>query len=100
MRPLLRILVLAFVLLHAGGLTSALEAACADDCAETDCDDGCPPLCPSCHCARGPVALAAAPPVPVAEPPRNLAAVIGLAQREPASPEPGEILHVPIARAA
>ena len=96
----LRVVVLAFALVHAVGLSDAMEVACdeAGDCAEEDCEDGCPPICPSCHCARCPVSVApeaAALDLPGA-PPR--AAAFPEIAAGVAGPDPREILHVPIAR--
>jgi hypothetical protein len=96
--PLLRILVLAIALAHATGLTDLMiEAACGADCDEPDCRGSCPPACPTCHCApRCPVGvtkdivvLAPATPAPVTISFRD-------AEAAPSSPDPREILHVPI----
>ena len=98
--PLLRVLVLAFAIANASGLIDvALGSACDVDCAERDwgrdCDGGCPPICPTCHCAvRSPVAVAAAP--ACLEPVRAaVAAPFPDRERDPAVPDPREILHVP-----
>jgi hypothetical protein len=98
--PFVRVLVLAFALALATGLSDALEVACADECAGQDCDDGsCPPLCATCQCVRCPAAvavttLAVEPPLPE----MVATAFHHHAERVPSMPDPGEILHVPIAR--
>jgi len=99
--PWLRVLVLAFALVHATGVTErVLETVCGDDCEERDCRGACPPVCPTCHClARAPASLAA-PVAVLAAPPRRLLRVAPASVGDaPASPDPREILHVPIARA-
>jgi len=96
--PLLRILVLAFALAHASGLSDALELACPEVCDDGDCEDGaCPPLCPSCHGVRCPAGVATA--VVTVEPNRPPPAAAGFAEVVGAvsSPDPREILRVPIA---
>ena len=104
--PLLRALVLAVVLGHATGLAGALERLCAgdcaDDCGERDrgCDDGtCPPVCASCQCARAPTMIATVPAAIVAPLPIAVRATHGADAAPPASPDPREILHVPIVAA-
>jgi len=95
--PLLRVLVLAFALAHATGLSDALEAACADECTEKDCDGACPPLCPACHCVRCPIGIAL--PAIALDVPRSqqMPTRVVDTERVPSSPDPREILHVPIA---
>jgi hypothetical protein len=97
--PLVRVLVLVFALLHATGLSDAMEAACAEDCADgDDCgDEGCAPICPTCHCAPCPAgvatsAMAAVLPVPTAPTVAAFHDVDDVVN----SPDPREILHVPI----
>jgi len=95
----LRILVLALAFAQATGISDYLEATCGDDCAEQDCDGGaCPPICPSCHCAMRPPATAAASsgmlPLRVSTP----IELVSTIDEVPASPDPHEILRVPIAR--
>jgi hypothetical protein len=97
--PLLRVLVLALALGQAIGISDFVDVACAEDCGEQDCDDGaCPPICPSCHCAtRLPVQVASS--AASIDPPRpSASSAIFLAPDDaPPSPDPWEILHVPIA---
>ena len=95
----LRILVLACILARFVGVSDALDVACGDDCAESDCDDrDCPPACSTCDCARPPGGLAA--PVVTLEPPPRASTAVAYAEpaRVPTAPEPVELLHVPIAR--
>jgi len=95
--PVLRILVLAFVLAHAAGVTDALEAAC-DECGERDCDDGaCPPLCPACHATHCPAGIVTAVAVAPANPARPTQGRFAEVARAAANPDPREILRVPIA---
>ena len=95
--PFLRVLILAFALVHATGLSDALDVACAGECAEDDCDDGgCPPLCATCQCARCPAGV----PIGIggvdAPKPELVLAIFPDTERAPSSPDPGEILRVPI----
>ena len=105
--PLLRILVLVCAVAFATGALDALEVACTDDCADAGgagdthgCADGCTPLCPGCPGARAPGAVTPTIMVaPAHEPPPR---IDHLAHRERIvrSPDPREILHVPIALAS
>lgn len=96
----LRVLVLVCAFAHASGLSDALTVACGDDCAERDCDAGCPPICPTCHCAPCPVAITAAGvAIALAAPPARVPAPPA-ATDAPSGPDPGEILRVPIVGAA
>lgn len=101
----LRLLVLLFALAHATGLSDAVEVACGDDCEEQAaaggeeagaCDDGCPPICAACSCARCPVASAAVAVIaePVAPPAARVSFVE--ADRMPPSRDVDEILRPPI----
>jgi hypothetical protein len=96
--PFLRVLVLAFALAHASGLSDALEVACGDACAEQDCDDGCPPMCPTCQCAPCPTAVTVAATAFPARRPDPVPAPFLDIDRVPSIPDPGEILRVPISR--
>lgn len=97
--PVLRILVLAFALAHASGLTDAMKAACTDECDEgTGCGDGCAPLCATCQCARCPTVVA--PEVTATAPalrPPPIRAGYADVERAVSNPDPREILRVPIA---
>jgi hypothetical protein len=97
----LRLLVLLFAFAHATGLPDVVEVACDDSCEEGEagCEEGCPPICVSCHCARCPVA--SAPPSAAMDPLRRAADRLMFAESErmPASRHVDEILRVPIARA-
>lgn len=97
--PFLRVLVLAFALLQATGLSDAMEATCAEDCADgDDCgDEGCAPICPSCHCAPCPAGVAT-PVVAAVLPPRTAPTVAAFHDVDDAvsTPDPREILRVPI----
>jgi hypothetical protein len=98
--PFLRVLVLAFAIANASGLMDVMLATeCGVECAEADCDDGCPPICPTCHCVvRSPVAVTTTP--ACAEPPRvGREAPFADGDRDPVCPDPREILHVPRALA-
>jgi hypothetical protein len=98
--PFLRVLVLAFAIANASGLMDVMLASdCGAECAETDCDEGCPPVCPTCHCVvRSPLAVTATP--VCGEPPRIARlAPFAEGERDPTSPDPREILHVPRALA-
>jgi hypothetical protein len=95
--PLLRILVLALALAQATGLTQVLEVACDDVCADEDGDEGCPPVCVSCKCAPSTVGIATAPATvstPMELAPPTVFARVGIGAP---SPDPREILRVPIA---
>jgi hypothetical protein len=96
--PWLRILVLAFALLHATGASDAIEAVCGDACKE-DCgdDEGCPPLCVTCHAAHCPSGVVAARVAIEPPPPRTTAATFEATDDAAPSPDPRDILHVPIA---
>ena len=97
--PLIRILVLAFALAHATGVLDAFEAACAEDCDEGDrCADGCAPMCATCQCTRCPTVapVEAVAMTPAVRAPARAAAFADV-ERAVASPDPREILHVPIA---
>ena len=97
--PLLRILALAFALAHATGLTEAvMRTVCDEACEDADCKDGCPPLCPQCHCSAR--SLTAVRAEAVAAPPPPTVARLDAPTRSdrlPPSADPGEILRVPIA---
>jgi hypothetical protein len=95
--PWLRILVLAFALAHATGLSDLIEVACDDDCAEQSCDDGCPPICPTCHCVRCPTGITSSSGADLSPRPPPVSLSSHRSERTPASPEPSEILRVPIA---
>jgi len=99
--PLVRILVLAIALAHASGVADlVLEVACEEACEEGDCED-CPPACPTCHCpTRCPVGVASEAVHVVAPEPRVTRPVLADRDRVPATPDPNEILRVPIARLA
>ena len=65
------------------------------------CDDGdCPPVCPGCACARLPVAVTTTPTPVAAAPPIDQRVLTFAPESEPSTPEPQEILRVPIARAS
>lgn len=95
-----RILVLAIALVHAMGIADALELPCAEECADgDDCGDDCAPTCPTCQCTRAPAGVAAvaeSAAFPLRGPP--VAAGFRDVDRVVSSPDPREILHVPIAR--
>jgi hypothetical protein len=101
----LRLLVLLFAFAHATGLSDAVEVAFGDDCEEEaaagegadGCDDGCPPICASCSCARCPVASASVA-VVVIDPvlPAPARATFVEAGQMPSSRDVDEILRVPI----
>jgi hypothetical protein len=98
--PFLRVLVLAFALMHATGLSDALEVACVDECADAaDCDDeGCPPICPTCECAPCPPGIPMQARVEaVAVEATPMEATFASIADVASSPDPREILHVPIA---
>lgn len=95
--PLFRILALA-LLLQLVGIGEYVAVACGDDCAEQDCDDdqGCAPVCPTCHCApRAPLATES-PTVMVALVDLAVEIVITPALGVPrTSPDPRELLRPP-----
>lgn len=98
--PWLRILVLAFALLHATGVSDAMEVNCDESCEDgDDCgDEGCAPICPTCACAPCPAGMALAPGtslVPARMHPTL--ATFHVVERAVPSPDPHEILRVPIA---
>jgi hypothetical protein len=100
----LRLLVLLFALAHATGLSDVVEVACGEDCEEEvaageggdGCDDGCPPICASCSCARCPVASAEVAVVTEPVLPAPARATFVEAGRMPPSRDVDEILRVPI----
>lgn len=97
----LRFVILLLAFAHATGLQDIVEVACDQSCEEGEagCDEGCPPICASCHCARCPVA--SAPVAGVTAPVMPAVARLAFAEGErmPASRNVDEILRVPIARA-
>lgn len=98
--PWLRVLVLAFAFAHATGLSDAIEVACDEACEEEGaCDDGCPPICASCSCARCPVATAVTSTVMAPVRPPLARVVFADVAGMPASPDRLGILRVPIAAA-
>lgn len=97
--PWLRVLVLAMALLHATGLTDAMEVACDESCADgEDCgDEGCAPICPTCQCAPCPTGIPLADGAAVF-PARvdPTMATFQVVERVVPNPDPLEILRVPI----
>lgn len=99
--PFLRLLLILLALISASGLGEVIEASCGDTCAGEPCDDGdCPPVCPSCACARLPVAVTAVPPTSAPRPAVDPRTLTFAPESEPNAPEPQEILRVPIDRAS
>ncbi|MBK7076044.1 MAG: hypothetical protein IPH44_27490 [Myxococcales bacterium] len=99
--PLVRLLLVVLALVSASGLSEAIEVACGDACVGEPCDDGdCPPVCPGCACARLPVAVTTTPTPVAAAPPIDQRVLTFAPESEPSTPEPQEILRVPIARAS
>lgn len=99
--PFLRVLVLAFALAHATGVLDALAVPCVEECDDRGaCDEACTPMCATCQCGRCPTAVTADPTAepPPFGPPPILVALVDLDQAL-ASPDPREILRVPIAPA-
>jgi len=91
--------VLALALGRAIGISDFVDMACAEDCSEQDCGDGgCPPICPSCHCVTRLPIQATSPVAGIAPPPPPASIAVFFAPGDvPPSPDPREILHVPIA---
>ena len=90
------ILVLAFG--QAIGVSDFVDMACAEDCGDQDCDDGaCPPICPSCHCVTR-LAANAVGAIATLGRPLTWASSAAFFDTDdaPPSPDPTEILRVPI----
>jgi hypothetical protein len=90
---------LCVVLGQAVGLSLFVgEDACAADCEDDVQGKNCPPICPTCACS-----VRSAPTVPPLTtgllPPASVTTMSAIAAVDtvPPSPEPREILHVPIA---
>ena len=98
MRRAILLLMLSLVLGQAVGLDWVLgEDACAQDCPDDAEGRKCPPVCPNCACSLRPAPLLpSSAPVVVLLPTRS-PIVFAEAYRRPTTPEPREILHVPIA---
>jgi len=85
----------SYVALASGGGTSFANAACSEPCPDDDENGQCPPECSDCTCCLHlPLSLI------VAELKTQLSSGSDRApeqqQAEPESPEPGDILHVPL----
>jgi hypothetical protein len=98
MRRVILLLMLSLVLGQAAGLDRVLgEDACAQDCPDDAQGRKCPPLCPNCACSVQPAPILPGSALAVVLLPTRSAIVFSEAYRRPATPEPREILHVPIA---
>ena len=98
MRRIVQLLMLFLVLGQALGLDwVAAEDACQESCDDDTDGRHCPPSCPSCTCS-----LRSAPAVPPTAPvivalPTTSTVSVPETERIPGTPEPREIMHVPIA---
>ncbi len=93
---------LLLILGTSSGAFAAIGEALTDDDACTDeCEDGqegcCSPICATCACAVRIVNVVLPGAVAMPVPERRAVDSVELAAGQPESPDPGDILHIPIA---